>query len=220
MIPRLDGLQKGLLFFAFAIGICCSLMLLFSMPKKAYMPQSSPFVFVDIDGMGHGSATHLGNGVFLTAGHVTQGARELHVRTNDGYSYSAEILWQNNQYDVALVYVKEYQNIASVRLSCAPNYVGQQITITGNPMDALNAKSWGRVSSLDKTGLEEKYSGMWKKLMTLDIAAAPGVSGAGLINSNGELVGILVAGMVSERGIFPYTFAVPAQTICFVMART
>jgi len=219
--PRLNGLQKGLLFFALSIGICCSLMLLMAMPKKQPVKLSSAFVFVDIDnGSGHGSATHIGNGVFLTAGHVTKDANVLNIRTNDGDTLPAKVLWQNNEYDVALIYVKDYQKIASVPLSCAPNFVGQDITITGNPLGARNAKSWGHVSGTDLTGLEDKYEGMWKKLITLDISAAPGVSGAGVIDSSGKLVGILVAGMVSDRGTFPYTFAVPASVACHLLARS
>lgn len=203
----------------FALAAAFSIAAAVAFPTKA-PPKSSPYVFVDIDGKGHGSATHLGNGLMLTAGHVTKGAKELHVRTNDGLNYSAEILWQNNEYDVALIYVKEHDKIDSAPLSCKENYVGQQITITGNPNDALHAKSWGRVSGLMKTGLEDYSNGMWKKLITLDIAAAPGVSGAGVINNAGEVVGILVAGMVSDRGVFPYVFAVPAPAICHVMGRS
>lgn len=218
-LPTLGRFARSVLACAFIVPVSAGVAYKGYTVANAPEP-SSPFVFVDIDGKGHGSATHIGNGLMLTAGHVTKGARELHVRTNDGLNYSAEILWQNNEYDVALIYVKEHGNIDSVPLSCKKNFVGQQITITGNPNDALHAKSWGRVSGLMKTGLEGAYSnGMWKNLMTLDIAAAPGVSGAGVINNAGEVVGILVAGMVSERGVFPYVFAVPAPAICHVMGR-
>lgn len=218
MIPQLNQLQRWtLLFIMLSSAFLVAAFMTF--PVKS-IPKLSPFVYVDIDHTGHGSATHLGAGVFLTAGHVTKGAKELTIRANEGYSYSAEILWQNNEYDVALLYVKDYQKFGSVPLSCAANYVGQPITITGNPHGAIQAKSWGRVSGLGKTGLEETYQGMWKKLITLDIAAAPGVSGAGVINSNGEVVGILVAGMVTDRGVFPYVFAVPSTVICHLMARS
>ncbi len=217
-IPKLSAFERMYLLVAaliVTVGVACTIQ-----ANTAVKPLSSPFVFVDIDGNGHGSATHLGNGVFLTAGHVTRSAKELHIRTNDGLNYSAEVLWQNNAYDVALMYVKEYDKIASAPLSCAPNYVGQSITITGNPTSVLNATTWGKVSGLDKTGLEDYSEGMWKKLITLDIAAAPGVSGAALRNDNGEVVGILVAGMVDARGIFPYTFAVGGDVICHVMGRS
>jgi len=218
MIPQLNQLQRWtLLFVVLVFWFFVAAFITF--PAKA-VTKLSPFVYVDIDHQGHGSATSLGSGFFLTAGHVTKGAKELTIRANEGYSFSAEILWQNNEYDVALLYVKDYAKFGSVPLSCADNYVGQAITITGNPQGAVFAKSWGRVSGLKETGLEERYEGMWKKLITLDIAAAPGVSGAGVINSNGEVVGILVAGMVTDRGVFPYVFAVPASVICHLMARS
>lgn len=222
--PTLSAPQRIALLFAIGISICMGgffFAVVMNKSKQVTVPKSSPFVFVDINaGSGHGSATHLGSGYFLTAGHVTKDAKVIGIKTNDGYSYNAEILWQNNQYDVAMLYVSDYKKIGSARLSCADNYVGQSITVTGNPLGTFFAQSWGRVSALGKTGLEEIYDGMWKKLITLDLTAAPGVSGAGIVNDQGQVVGILVAGAISQRGNFNYSYAVSGKTICHVMART
>lgn len=219
-LPTLGRFARSVLACAFIVPVSAGVAYKGYQAANAPEP-SSPFVFVDIDGRGHGSASHLGEGYFLTAGHVTKGAKNLTIRTNDGYSFEAEILWQNNEYDVAMIYVPKMGTpMEAVELSCKKNFVGQQITITGNPLDTVFAKSWGRVSGLGKTGLENRYDGMWTKLIALDITAAPGVSGAGVINNGGELVGILVAGAVSERGNFGYSYMVPSSSICHLMART
>ncbi len=218
-VPSLGVLQR--VYLAFTAVLIVMLFLAWMFVPKPATPLSSPFVYVDINaGAGHGSATHLGGGFMLTAGHVTKDAKILGIKTNDGYSYNAEILWQNNEYDVAMIYVSDYKKIGSAKLSCDANYVGQSITVTGNPLDTFFAQTWGRVAATGKTGLEAIYGNMWKQLITLDLTAAPGVSGAGIINDSGQVVGILVAGAISQRGNFNYSYAVPAKTICHVMART
>lgn len=217
--PTLGRTPRSILACALSLAIATGVAFKFSPPST--VAKDSPFVFIDIDGKGHGSGTHVGGGYFITAGHVTNGAKLLTIRSIEGYSYNAEILWQNTEYDVSLLYVKDHDRLGSVPMSCAENHVGQNITITGNPLDTLQAKSWGKVSGLSLTGLEDRYDGgMWKKLITLDITAAPGVSGAGIINDSGQLVGILVAGAVSDRGVFPYTYGVGASTICKLLARS
>lgn len=168
---------------------------------------------------GHGSGVHLGGGFFLTAGHVTQGTDTVDILTDQGTTLSGEVLWSNHGYDVSLVYVEEHADISSSPLSCAPNYVGQDITILGNPLSTLFAKSWGKVSSLSKTGLEAIDGDLWRVLVTLDITAAPGVSGGPIFNDRGEVVGILVAGAVSLRGTFRYSYGVPGSAICHVLGR-
>src|SRR5690606_30707311 len=50
---------------------------------------------------GHGSGVHIGGGKFLTAAHVTDGAKELHIRTPDGKERDAELLWSSPAYDVS-----------------------------------------------------------------------------------------------------------------------
>lgn len=169
----------------------------------------------------HGSGVHLGNGFVLTAGHVSEGAKGMTATTDDGKTFDAEVLWYNHSFDVSLVFVADLANRAGAALSCAENYVGQPITIIGNPLDTDFAQTWGRVAGTHKTGLENMdREGLWRNLVTLDITAAPGVSGGPVYDeATGSVVGILVAGAVSQRGTFAYSYMVPGSTICHVMGR-
>lgn len=168
---------------------------------------------------GHGSGVSLGGGVFLTAGHVTENAASVTVKTQDGKSGAGEVLWLNHAYDVSLVYVPGLKDEPGSPMSCAATKVGQAITIVGNPLNTEFAESWGRVSGLGKTGLEDLQNGLWKELVTLDATAAPGVSGGPIYNNLGEIVGILVSGAVSDRGTFGYSYMVPSTVICRLLGR-
>lgn len=170
---------------------------------------------------GHGSGVHLGNGFFLTAGHVTETASLVTVVSRDGEEFPADVLWANHAFDVSLVYVPQLAGLPSAKLSCAANYVGQPIAIVGNPLSTEFAQSWGYVSATGRTGLEHLDArGLWRRLVTLDATAAPGVSGGPVYDAaTGDVTGILVAGAVSSRGAFGYSYMVPAETICHVMGR-
>ncbi|PAP93975.1 hypothetical protein CIT31_16545 [Mesorhizobium wenxiniae] len=168
----------------------------------------------------HGSGVHIGNGFILTAGHVTENAEGLVVKTDGGQVHKAEVLWLNHAFDVSLVYVDDMKDESGAPLSCEKTTVGQSVTIIGNPLDTDFAQSWGRVSGFGKTGLENlDKRGLWRSLVTLDVTAAPGVSGGPVYDDQDNVVGILVAGAISMRGTFGYSYMVPSTAICHIMGR-
>jgi serine protease Do len=188
-------------------------------------PVEKPFTAVRIDitkekGDGHGSGVSLGHGVFLTAGHVTEDATSLTVKTRAGKSGTAEVLWSNHAYDVSVIYVEALKDEPGSPMACAATTIGEDITIVGNPLNTEFATSWGRISSLEKTGLENlDGKGLWRSLVTMDATAAPGVSGGPIFDKDGEIVGILVSGAVSDRGTFGYSYMVPSTAICRLLGR-
>ncbi|KRB22661.1 S1 family peptidase [Mesorhizobium sp. Root172] len=193
--------------------------------EAAAAPVEKPFTTVRIDitkekGDGHGSGVSLGHGVFLTAGHVTEDATSLTVKTRAGKSGTAEVLWSNHAYDVSIIYVEALKDEPGSPMACAATTIGEDITIVGNPLNTEFATSWGRISSLEKTGLENlDGKGLWRSLVTMDATAAPGVSGGPIFDKDGEIVGILVSGAVSDRGTFGYSYMVPSTAICRLLGR-
>ena len=200
-----------------ALGLVAALFL--TGCKRERPVQVGPDVMIGVKAGGHGSGVHLGGGYFLTASHVAEHGPILNVIREDGQQFDGAVLWNNAGYDVALVYVDGYEG-PRVNLSCAPVHVGQRIRIMGNPFETKFASSWGRISAVGKTGYEQEGPGKrWKKIATADITAAPGVSGGGVYDEEtGDLVGILVAGMVTPMGVFAYSFIVPGDAICHVFA--
>lgn len=184
-------------------------------------PSIDPATAVRVQAKGwHGSGVHIGNGFILTAGHITENAEGIVVKTDGGQVHEAEVLWLNHAFDVSLVYVESMKDEPGAPLSCEKTKVGQSITIIGNPLDTDFAQTWGRVSGFGKSGLEDiDKKGLWRALVTLDITAAPGVSGGPVYDDAGGVVGILVAGAISMRGTFAYSYMVPSTAICHLLGR-
>ena len=166
-----------------------------------------------------GSGVYLGKGYVLTAGHVADGLPAIDIELSTGAKTHGTVLWTNTKefggYDVALVYSPDLAAESSP-ISCEPTHVGDDITIVGNPGPLTFLKTWGRVSGAIASGQWDN----WKYLVALDITAAPGVSGGPVFNAAGEVVGILVSGLVlQDRGVFPYSMMVPSTAICQLLAR-
>lgn len=165
-----------------------------------------------------GSGVYLGNGYIITAGHVTDGLQSIDIELSTGAKTKGTVLWANTPevggYDVSLVYAPNLQATAAP-LSCKPTFVGEDVTIVGNPLTLTFLETWGKVSGAIQPG---QWSS-WKSLVALDIVAAPGVSGGPVYSKGGEVVGILVSGLISDRGTFGYSMMVPSTTICQLLAR-
>ena len=58
-----------------------------------------------MQGTGHGSGVHIGDGFIVTAAHVVGDAKETEIKLDDGATRKAETLWVNKAYDIALVRV-------------------------------------------------------------------------------------------------------------------
>ena len=167
---------------------------------------------------GHGSGVNLGNGFILTAGHVGIGTTTAKVKTDDGGTVEGEVLWSNfnpagTGWDVALVAVdpRGFRGVEVSELSCAPNYVGQQIRIVGNPREMEFVTTWGRVGQIGAHNLA-----YWKSATILDATATGGVSGGPVFDeATGKVVGLLV-GALGGTG---YSIMVPGSAICKMLAR-
>lgn len=176
--------------------------------------------------LGHGSGVYLGNGYVLTANHVVEGVKDagghVIVKTEklDTVSYEAEVLWQDKEYDVALVRVPNYFFGARAHLACGlPDpYVGLPVEAVGSPLNLDFIRTFGHIASNVRSGDKK----IFKDYQIVDISIAPGNSGGPLFSMvDGELLGITNAGaiaMVGYGGSFVgMSYIVPRSTLCRVI---
>lgn len=162
---------------------------------------------------GHGSGSHIGGRLILTAAHVVDGQTSIEIETHDGKKMPARVLWVSKAFDVAVISY-EGDLIPSAQLACAPLKQGDAVTVYGNPGEVRFAKFNGFVS----TAAGERA--IWKVAHVLDVTGMPGVSGGGVFSMSGKLVGILVGGYSSPYApVSGITLMVPASAICRMMGK-
>jgi len=182
---------------------------------SAAAPPASFAVKIDMPD-GHGSGAHIGRGYILTAAHVAEQG-EADVVTDTGTRRRAEILWINKDFDIALLRIADYEDIAVVPLSCSPLPVGTRYTAYGSPSQIDFVSAAGEV-----VGPAQKRW-RWASAVVVNGAMINGMSG-GPVVVGGRLVGVAVGTQLhAAGGMFPsftgFGFVVPSQIVCALMAR-
>lgn len=184
---------------------------------------AGPAVMVEVN-EGHGSAVHIGHGLFITAAHVAKMAEngKFKVTTDLGTTFEADVLWINERYDVALIRAANPEPIKAARLACgAPELaVKAPVEIVGNPLNLRNIHTWGVVArSIFDTGNTPRT------VFIADITIAPGNSGGPVFDEHGNLVGIVSAMAAAPMGpmsvsLIALSYIVPASTICTLLGQS
>lgn len=204
--------------FPFGIAAAIVALLIAGCVMQSPRPDSIRSVVELSDAEGLGSGVHIGHGYILTAAHVPGADKEMKVTASDGSTQTAEVLWTNKTYDIALLKVADTSHMASSRLSCRAPHAGDVVKAQGNPMGVQFLTSWGRVS-----GNARKW-GPWKSVMFTDLTIAPGNSGGAVFSENGDVVGIAVGVMLAPIGytmsMTGFSTVVPGSTVCGLLART
>ena len=155
-------------------------------------------------------------GIILTSLHVVAGPDRIVVTFMDGFETAAEIIMAQPENDIAAIQVEITPEglVPATLTSTRGLNRGDTVVAVGHPFGIGNSVSAGVVSGLNRTytpdGDETPFSG----LIQFDAAANPGNSGGPLVNSRGEVLGIVSSILnPTNDGVFiGIGFAVPIET--------
>lgn len=165
---------------------------------------------------GHGSGVHIGNGFVVTAAHVTGDAATVELKTKDGKTRPADVLWVNKAYDIALLRTSP-ETLPAAHLDCRMAEAGTAIEAIGNPLSVEFVSAYGKIAGAPRA------QGPWKSVFITDITTVQGQSGGPVFGSSGYLVGITVGVMGVPMGfsasLVGYGFVVPSTEVCALLGR-
>jgi S1-C subfamily serine protease len=155
---------------------------------------------------GNGAAAGTGmiitsSGEVLTNNHVVDGSTSISV-TIAGHAgtYTAHVIGVSPTSDVALIQIEGVSGLPTVTLADSSSVKpGDQVVAIGNALGAGGTPSvtQGSVTAVDQTitasegnGISETLSGMIQE----DATIQPGDSGGALVNSSGQVIGMITAG--------------------------
>ena len=135
------------------------------------------------------------DGNILTNYHVIGGATTINVSTNDGASYEAELVGQDESSDLAVIRLQgaDASSLTPIEIGDSDSLtVGEWVMAIGSPFGNEQSVSTGIVSALYRSTAMQSTSGttIYANMIQTDAAINPGNSGGALVNDNGELIGI------------------------------
>jgi len=181
------------------------------------MNQSSSVVKVITPG-GHGSGVNIGDGYYLTNHHVVGVEKQVTLKNESQEETQAQVLWSNEEYDVALIYQPIFENTGSSPLDCVIPAVGERVIMAGNPTAFEFLEMEGRVA-----GKPIQMFDGGDLFVPVDGTVVPGMSGGPVFDNNGHVVGInsmtAVAPLGMAASFVDFAFFIPGKSICQLMGK-
>lgn len=135
---------------------------------------------------------------------------EVFIDSASSKSYEASVVGYNISADLAVIKINA-NNLTPAEIGDSSKLkVGQHVVTIGNPggLEFMKSVTYGVVSGLDRVVSTDSDI----KLIQTDAAINPGNSGGALLNTQGQLVGINSAKIVSEE-FEGMGFAIPSNTV-------
>ena len=154
------------------------------------------------------------DGYIVTNYHVVEGADTVKVTMYNGDEYDAKYVGGDEDYDIAVIKV-EADDLQPVTVGDSDTLnVGDHVLAIGNPLGELTfSMSGGMVSSVNRA---INVSGTPFNMIQTDTSINPGNSGGPLLNSYGEVVGIVSAKYSSDSNsetVEGLGFAIPINDV-------
>ena len=131
------------------------------------------------------------DGYIVTNYHVVEGASSVKVTLYNGETYDASVIGGDEDYDVAVIKI-DVTGLSPVVLGDSSKLaIGETVAAIGNPLGELTfSMSQGIVSCVDRA---INVDGTPFNMIQVDCSINPGNSGGPLVNTYGEVVGIVSA---------------------------
>ncbi len=150
------------------------------------------------------------DGYIITNNHVIDNSTQLEVTLNNNKTYEAELIGTDPITDIALIKIDATEDLSFIPFGDSNQIkIGEWVLAVGNPFNLTSTVTAGIISA--KARDLNEFDGNPQSFIQTDAAVNRGNSGGALVNTRGELIGIITA-ITSETGSYVgYSFAVPSN---------
>ena len=158
-----------------------------------------------VSGMGTGIVIDE-RGYIVTNFHVVDGVDSLRLTSDDGSTYTAQVITFDKKRDLAIIKVEPSTPMSVMPLGTSSDLMlGETVIAVGNAYGYEHTVTAGIISALSRD-VEVNETQSYENLIQTDASINPGNSGGPLLNLDGEVVGINVAIRAGAQRI---GFAIP-----------
>ena len=165
-------------------------------------------------------------GEVLTNNHVIQNASTIRVSVAGTGTYPARVLGADPTGDVALLQLRGASGLPTATLADSSNLtIGEEVVAMGNALGRGGAPSVaaGTITGLDRSIVARSDAGPGEHLHGLiqtDASISPGESGGPLVNTAGQVIGMITAGAPTQTSTATRVgFAIPTNDAVSVVDR-
>ena len=159
------------------------------------------------------------NAYVMTNQHVVEGADRVTLITSNDEEVEGEVLGGDTYVDIAIVRIKKVDGLVALQLGNSENAsLGDLVFTIGSPLgyEYRGSVSTGHLAGKDRlvsvsTGNTSSSDWVMKVLQT-DAAINPGNSGGPLMNTNGEVIGVISMKLVQTE-VEGMGFAIPIEYV-------
>ncbi len=155
------------------------------------------------------------DGLLLTNSHVVHKAKELVISTSEGERFSADLVGDDPDSDLAVLRVSVGDVPHVVFGNSGALQIGQLAIAIGNPLGFEHTVTAGVVSALGRT-LRSSTGRLIENVIQTDAALNPGNSGGPLLDSHGAVIGVNTAIISGAQGL---CFATAGDTAQWVLTQ-
>lgn len=150
-------------------------------------------------------------GIVVTNYHIFAGCEKIELKRKDEIIKHSGVIGVNIEKDILILKIDDTNFPIIPILESDTLKVGQKVYAIGSPLGYENTMSEGIISGLREIG-ESK-----KSFIQITASASPGSSGGAVINSKGELIGMVSMGYLLAENM---SFAIPVKDILKVSQGT
>jgi len=156
----------------------------------------------------------------MTNQHVVEGANKITLITSNDEEIEGEVLGGDSYVDIAVIKIKKTDGLVALQLGNSENAkLGDLVFTVGSPLgyEYRGSVSTGHLAGKDRlvsvsTDGNTNSSDWVMKVLQTDAAINPGNSGGPLMNTNGEVIGVISMKLVQTE-VEGMGFAIPIEYI-------
>lgn len=153
------------------------------------------------------------DGYIITCHHVVEGGTVIKVSFADGSTVPAGIVGFDKENDIAVLKCDKELDFDPIAFDVSGQLaVGQRVFALGNPLGFDRTLSSGYITGLSRP-LRNSSGRVIMGMIQTDVAASAGNSGCPLLDTRGNVIGIMFSAYTSAGNYQAMSFAIPSSTV-------